>query len=185
MAHRLLSGWWERSRAFWVMTAEERRAITKCRATAAHFVRIAKMHVAIGDRLDELRAPLRIYTFIAYAPDRLHRPRIVGQDDRFKACMRFFEERKRWPNPLEIRAIRTELAPMAKPFAVPPTASQPALTIAPAALARSLSIAVARQDPELSAMLQRVAEERERRATEQQQPSSPLPSSGSAPAAPT
>ncbi len=141
------------------------------------------MHVALGDRLDELRAPLRVYSFIAYAPDHLHRPRIVGQDDRFKACMRFFGERKRWPNPLEIRAIRTELAPKQNPFAVPPTAPQPALTIAPAALARSLSIAVARQDPELSAMLQRVAEERERRATEQQ-PSSPLPSSDTTASAP-
>jgi hypothetical protein len=72
--------------------------------------KIALLPRAMGERLDAMRAPLRIFQFVAYGrrrrADGFAVPIDLVRDTRFRAALEFHEREGRWPYPFEIRQIR-------------------------------------------------------------------------------
>jgi len=132
--------------------------------TRTALTRIAQLPRVIGDELDELRAPLRCYQFIAYAPDRLEAPRNVAQDARRRAVLAFQAERQRWPRPRELSILALKIderitgraAPA--PAAAPSDEAQAQPTREDAvAVAESLARMVAEKHPDLAGHLKAFA----------------------------
>jgi hypothetical protein len=138
-------------------------------------LRIARLHPHHGQTLDELGAPLRAFSFVAWAPDRLALPRAAGQAARFEAVMAFYEQNKRWPRAAEFKGLVADIEEkwMGKPRPAPEKSEEPetadegpaqrAGADAQAAdLPAALAASFAQQDPELAGVLMALAARRRR-----------------------
>ncbi len=130
------------------------------RSLRSHLKRIAKLHPHLGETLDARGAPLRVYVFVAYARDRFERPLVVGQQDRFRAALSFYEESRRWPLIPEIRTLRLRVE--APPKVEAPSGPPAAKVLGD--LAACFAIAAQAQDPELAELLKRFSEDRKKRS---------------------
>ena len=88
---------------------DTRKGMVPGKGHRAHLARIALLHHGIGDDLDTRRAPFRIFYFVAYAPDRLGAPRLLGQQVRFQAVVKLYNERGRWPLPPALSGLALDV----------------------------------------------------------------------------
>jgi hypothetical protein len=103
-----------------------------------HLARIARLPPNIGEALDRRKAPLRVYNFIAYAPDSAAMPLQLAQKARGDGVIEFLTSTGRWPLPRQMReidqAVRSRWSGMgpAKAPRTAPAQSAPAAPVAPA-----------------------------------------------------
>jgi hypothetical protein len=169
------SRWWAFARAFQLLPLPARKKVTHSRPLRSTYLRIARLHPHHGQTLDDMGAPLRVLSFVAWAPDRLALPRAAGQAARFEAVMGFYEQKRRWPRAGEFKGLVADIEEkwMGKPRPAPEKSEEPetgddgpapgAGADAPAAdLPAALAASVAQQDPELARVLMAVAARRRR-----------------------
>jgi hypothetical protein len=75
-------------------------------STMQLYARIAALPRVLGERLDELRAPLRIFQLVAFVQSGPGVPEALVRQTRFREAIAFFEKTNRWPCPWEIRDLR-------------------------------------------------------------------------------
>ncbi len=152
--------WWRFACVFLKMPSSGQKELFSSRTIRAHLKRVAKLHPHLGDTLDARRAPFRVYVFIAYAPDRIDRPLVAGQQARFRSALAFYERNKRWPTVAELRELRLGIE--APPKVEAPSGPPAAKVLGD--LAACFAIAAQAQDPELAELLKRFSEDRKKRS---------------------
>jgi hypothetical protein len=131
--------WWKYARAFQQMPENTRRADVPNHHVRSHLARIARLPPSIGEALDRRKAPMRVYRFIAYAPDSAAVPLQLAQKARGDGVIEFLARTGRWPLPRQMReidqAVRSRWSGMgpAKAPKTAPAQSPPAAQVAPAA----------------------------------------------------
>jgi hypothetical protein len=161
--------WYALALSLGTLDFNTRKQLVPGKVHRAHLARIALLYRGIGEELDKRGAPLRIFHFVAYAPNRLGAPRLVGQQTRFRAVVQLYEERGRWPLPPALSRLALEVDQQlghVRPRAASPDEASPAKDANPCdmhAEAEAASALMA-QHPEIAAMLAEFAEAR-RQAT--------------------
>jgi hypothetical protein len=156
--------WYAFAVALGGLDPDTRKHMVPGKGHRAHLARIALLHHGIGEDLDTRRAPFRIFHFIAYAPDRLGAPRLLGQQTRFRAVVQLVEETGRWPLPPALSGLAREVDRQlghVEPRAASPAnakAAEPAEPAEPASPAdlnaeARAGAALFAQHPEIAAML--------------------------------
>jgi hypothetical protein len=166
------SRWWAFARTFQQLPLRDRKKVTHSRPLRSTYLRIARLHPHHGQTLDELGAPLRAFSFVAWAPDRLVLPRAACQAARFEAVMAFYEQNKRWPRAAEFKGMVSEIEekwmgkvrPAAEKGEEPEEAAAEghAAGAPPADLPATLAATFAEQDPEMAEVLRELVARRRR-----------------------
>lgn len=171
MSSAAASTWWAFARTFQLLPLRDRKKVTHSRPLRSTYLRIARLHPHHGQTLDDMGAPLRVLSFVAWAPDRLALPRAAGQAARFEAVMAFYEQNRRWPRAAEFKGMVTDIEekwmgkPRPAPFAgaVPDAPHENVTHTANGAgppgadLPASLAATFGAQDPELAQVLLELA----------------------------
>jgi hypothetical protein len=88
-------------------TAGELGAVHAARSSRYLYARIALLPRVLGERLDQLGAPLQVFQFVAYG--RAGGPGVpweLVRETRWRAVLQFFEDAGRWPHTFELPEIR-------------------------------------------------------------------------------
>ncbi len=149
--------WYEFCVIYQRQPAELRKKVYRGRSTRAALMQIAQLPRRYGTTLDEHRAPLRCYQFIASVPDSPMLSRLVAQSSRFEALLAFFHEHGRWPQAHEILRLRKRIhEPPADNAGTTETGAAPPLNEADAAYVIALGLRA--QHPEIAAVLRLYSE---------------------------
>jgi hypothetical protein len=97
--------WYKFAQSLQRMDRDSLKKVLQGKHHRAHLARIAHLYRGIGEELDTLHAPLRIYAFVAYAPSRPGVPRELAQQTRFRAALDAFQLRGRWPLPAALTTM--------------------------------------------------------------------------------
>ena len=169
--------WYALAQSVGALDFNTRKRLVPGKVHRAHLVRIALLHHGIGEELDKRTAPLRIFHFVAYAPNRLGAPRLLGQQTRFQAVVQIHDETGRWPLPPALSGLALEVDRQlghVQPRAASPAKAKPAEPAEPAeppspadlnAEARA-GAALLAQHPEIAAMLGEFAAQRANTSSE-------------------
>ena len=84
------ASWYALAQALEGLNPAARKRLVPGAHQRTHLLRIALLHHGIGDEVDNRAAPLRVLMFVAYAPDRLGAPRLLGQQTRFRAVVQIY-----------------------------------------------------------------------------------------------
>jgi hypothetical protein len=150
--------WYALAQALDGLNSDTRKRLVPGAHQRTHLARIALLHHGIGEELDKRAAPLRVLMFVAYAPNRVGAPRLVGQQTRFQAVVQIYDETGRWPLPPALSGLALEVDRQlghVQPRAANPAKTKHAEPASPADLnaeARA-GAALFAQHPEIAAML--------------------------------
>ena len=153
--------WYALAQSVGALDVNTRKRLVPGKVHRAHLARIALLHHGIGEELDKRTAPLRIFHFVAYAPNRLGAPRLLGQQTRFQAVVQIYDETGRWPLPPALSGLAREVDRQlghVQPRAASPAKAKPAEPAEPASPANlnaeaRAGAALLAQHPEIAAML--------------------------------